>query len=448
MAEAKNSSNQSEPLQTRLQPQMEQPDAPRTGLGPRLYLWICALLCVVFVIWAAVMRLDIVSTAQGEVIPSTKIKSVQHLEGGIVRDILVREGSRVEPGQPLVVLEETAQGSTVEELAVRISSLTAEAARLTAQAEGLDQPVFPEDLVEHNPELVQQALDLFNVSRQRLQSELSGQRENVVQRQQDIREIETRLRYTREELENVQKQIALSAELLEEGLTTEFKHNQLLRDETKLKGKIGEDITALPRARSSLVESQSKLRSLDQSFREEARNKLEDVSRELEEMKQRLRKYSDTLKRTVIRSPVQGLIKTLYIVTIGGVVKPGEVIVDIVPIEDRLVIEAHLPIQDIGYVQSGQDAVVKLASRDAGRFGKLDGKVVHVSPDTFTTPEGATFYSVRIETEEDSFARGEFEYKLIPGMLVTAYIHTGQRTVLDYLLDPFLDSMDQALKER
>jgi adhesin transport system membrane fusion protein len=448
MAEAKKSTDQSEQLQMQLQSQAQQPRAPRAGLGPRLYLWICAVLCVVFVVWAAVMQLDIVSTAQGEVIPSTKIKSVQHLEGGIVRDIRVREGDRVEPGQPLVVLEETAQGSTVEELEVRISSLTAEAARLTAQAEGLDEPVFPEDLVEHNPDLVQKARDLFNVSRQRLQSDLSGQRENVIQRQQDIREIQTRLKYSREEMENVRKQIALSAELLEEGLTTEFKHNQLLRDETKLKGKVGEDIAALPRARSSLAESQSKLKSLDQSFREEARSKLEDVSRELEEMKQRLRKYSDTLKRTVIRSPVQGLIKTLYIVTIGGVVKPGEVIVDIVPIEDRLVIEAHLPIQDIGYVQSGQDAVVKLASRDAGRFGKLDGKVVHVSPDTFTTPEGATFYSVRIETAEDSFVRGDFEYKLIPGMLVTAYIHTGQRTVLDYLLDPFLDSMDQALKER
>jgi adhesin transport system membrane fusion protein len=165
-------------------------------------------------------------------------------------------------------------------------------------------------------------------------------------------------------------------------------------------------------------------------------------------MKQRLRKYSDTLRRTVIRSPVRGLVKTLHIVTIGGVVKSGEPIVDIVPVEDRLVVEAHLPIQDIGYVQTGQDAVVKLASRDAGRFGKLDGKVVHVSPDTFTTPEGATFYSVRIETSEDSFVRGDFKYKLIPGMLVTAYIHTGQRTVLDYLLDPFLDSMDQAMKER
>jgi len=434
------------------QPLQAQPEEPqgrfKAGAGPRLYLWLCAALCVVFIAWAALMHLDIVSTAQGEVIPSTKVKRVQHLEGGIVRDILVREGDRVEPGQPLVVLEETAQGSTVEELEVRISSLTAEAARLRAQAEGLDSPEFPEDLVEHHPELVRQANELFTVSRQRYESERSGQREDMVQRRQDIREIQTRIRYAREELDNVQKQIALSAELLAEGLTTEFKHNQLLRDETKLKGRIGEDVAALPRARSALAESENKLANIEQTFQEEARSKLEDVSRELEEMKQRLRKYSDTLQRTVIRSPVQGLIKTLYMVTIGGVVKPGEDIVDIVPIEDRLVIEAHLPIGDIGYVQTGQDAVVKLASRDAGRFGKLDGKVVHVSPDTFTTPEGATYYSVRIETSEDSFVRGEFEYKLIPGMLVTAYIHTGSRTVLDYLLDPFLDSLDQALKER
>lgn len=444
--EEKNS-NDLQPVAT-AEAQDDKLEETRVSRGARIYLWICALLCVVFVVWAAVCNLDIVSTAGGEVIPSSKVKSVQHLEGGIVQEILVREGDRVEPGQPLVVLEEIAQGSTVEELAVRISSLTAEVARLRAQAEGLKEPQFPEDLIEHHPDLVKQARELFQVQQARLKSELAGQRENVIQRQQDIREIQTRLKYSREELENVQKQIKLSAELLSEGLTTEFKHNQLLRDETKLKGRIGEDSAALPRARSSLAEAQRKVENIEQSYREQARSELEGASRELNEMKQRLRKYSDTLSRTVIRSPVQGLIKTLYIVTIGGVVKPGEVIVDVVPIEDRLVIEAHLPIQDIGYVQAGQSAVVKLASRDAGRFGKLDGKVVNVSPDTFTTPEGATFYSVRIETEQDSFVHGDFEYKLIPGMLVTTYIHTGQRTVLDYLLDPFLNSLDQALKER
>jgi adhesin transport system membrane fusion protein len=420
----------------------------RRPYGARAYLWLSVILVAGFVIWAAVCEIDIVSTAQGEVIPSSKVKSVQHLEGGIISEILVREGDTVKPGQPLVVLEETAQGSSVEELEVRINSLTAEKIRLEAEANGLKELKFPEDLSLHHQELVKQARALFDVRQKRLKSEMAEHRENIIQRQHDIREIKSRLKYTKEELDNVQKQIDLSTELLEEQLTTEFKHNELLRDATKLRGKIEEDETALPRAYSDLTEARSKLERTEQTFREEARGELEETTRQLEEMKQRMRKYSDTLQRTIIRSPVRGVVKTLYFVTIGGVVKSGDVIVDIVPMEDRLVVEAHLPIQDIGYVQPGQDAVVKLASRDAGRFGKLEGEVIHVSPDTFTTQEGATFYSVRIVTGGDSFKRGNFEYKLIPGMLVTAYIHTGERTVLDYLLDPFMDSLDQAMKER
>ena len=428
----------------------EEEDGENKGFSraARLFLWLCVSLCVLFLIWSAVGKLDIVSTAQGRVIPSTKVKSVQHLEGGIVREILVKEGDRVRPGQTLVILEETAQGSSVEELEIRINSLAAEKARLEAEAQGLDEPVFPEDLVRHHPEIVEQAMELFNARRTRLENDLAMDRENVIQREQDVHEITAGLKNARQSLKLVREQIKISEELLQENLTTKYKHLSFLREESELKGKIEQNSAALPRAESSLAESREKLKRVTHSFQENAREDLKKVDRELEEFTQRLRKFSDTLKRTVIRSPVHGVVKTLHIVTIGGVVKPGMDIVELVPLSDRLVVEAHLPIQDIGYVQVGQKAKVTLASQDSGRFGKLDGTVVQVSPDTFTTPDGRTFYTVRIETPEDSFVRGNFEYKLIPGMLVTAYIHTGERTVLEYFLSPFLDSMDQAMQER
>jgi adhesin transport system membrane fusion protein len=159
-------------------------------------------------------------------------------------------------------------------------------------------------------------------------------------------------------------------------------------------------------------------------------------------------KFSDTLSRTVMRSPVEGVIKTLYIVTKGGVIQPGQIVLDIVPVEDRLVVETHLPVADRGYVCEGQDALVGLASRDAGRYGKIKGKVVNVSPDTISIEGRGAFYAVRIETAQDSFSGGGFTYRLVPGMLVTAHIHTGKRTVLQYLLSPFLNSMDGAFLER
>ncbi|BBD07014.1 HlyD family type I secretion periplasmic adaptor subunit [Desulfovibrio ferrophilus] len=414
----------------------------------RLFLWLTAALMFLFLVWAAVGQLDVVSTASGEVIPSTKVKSVQHLEGGIIREIKVREGDVVNAGQPLMILEETFQGASVEELEVRIVSLTAEVAMHIALAEGKDKLVFPEGFQKQHPDLTAQTMDLFKTKLRRIRGEIAALKENVIQRQEDINEIEARLRNNRNSLKIIREQVSLSAELLKDNLTTEFQHLGYLREQSSYLNKIEQDKAALPRAKSSLAEARQNLDSSETEFRENAKQDLRKARREFEEFTQRMRKFADSLQRTIIRSPVEGVIKKLHYVTIGGVVQAGETIVDIVPSSDRLVVEAHLPIGDIGYVQSGQRAVVKLASSDAARFGKLEGTVVQVSPDTFTTPEGATYYSVRIETKGDSFAHGDFEYNLIPGMLVMVYIHTGNRTVLEYLLDPFIGSVDEALHER
>ena len=414
----------------------------------RLFLWLTGALVFFFLAWAAVAPLDVVSTASGQVIPSTKVKSVQHLEGGIILDIKVREGDVVTAGQPMVVLEKIFQGASVEELEVRITALKAEVARLEALATGKDAPEFPPGLAESHPELVRETMDYFSSSISRLENGMDAQRENIIQRQQDISEIDARLRNNNRSLKLVRDQIKLSAELLKDNLTTEFQHLAYLREESSLLNKIEQDRAALPRAKSSLTEARRRLEGIETEFRESAKEDLLKSRQELEEFSQRMRKFADSLQRTVIRSPVDGVVKRLHFVTIGGVVRAGDTIVDVVPSSDRLVVEAHLPISDIGYVQEGQVAVVKLASADAARFGKLDGKVMHVSPDTFTTPDGKTYYSVRIETEGDSFTHGDFDYKLIPGMIVVAYIHTGTRTVLEYLLDPFIGAVDQALQER
>jgi len=163
---------------------------------------------------------------------------------------------------------------------------------------------------------------------------------------------------------------------------------------------------------------------------------------------QRQKKFADSFKRTTIRSPVDGIVKTLYVVTVRGVIRPGMTIMDIVPATDRLVVEARLPIGDIGYVHPGQDAIVKLASRDARRFGNIKGKVYNVSPDAITSNEGGAFYTVRIETEKDYFESENKKYKLYPGIQVMAFIRTGSRTVVEYLLDPFLNKLGHSLQER
>lgn len=426
----------------------QQGAAYEPGRLTHAFLGLCVLSCVLFLGWAMFFRLDIVSEAQGEVVPRTKVKRVQHLEGGIISSINVREGDRVSVGDPLVELDSIASDTSVEELAVRVQGLRADLARLEAESAGSEQPDFPHDLQQENPRLTQQAKELFEARQERVQDDLAEEDERILQREQDVREITARLRNRRESLRLLREQIAISEELLADKLTTKYKHLSFLKEESGLKSNIEEDQAALSRARSGLAAAREKRRQVLSAFREDVQEDLRKVRQQLLEYRQRMRKMRDSQMRTVIRSPEDGVVKSLYVVNEGEVVQPGVTILDIVPADDPLVVEAHLPVRDIGYVAVGQRAVVRLASADARRFGALEGEVVHVSPDALTLESGETFYRVRVATGADSFRRGGEQYRLFPGMRVIVGIHTGSRTVLEYLVDPFLGSLSRGLQER
>lgn len=305
----------------------------------KVFFYLCTVTCVSFFVWASVAPLDIVSDALGEVIPSSRVKRIQHLEGGIVREIKVREGDNVKEGQPLIELEATASDSTVEELNIRVLSLKSEIARMEAEARWFDdsngdpdgqaradkqgfglavdpftvQVVFPEDLAEEAPDLITQAQGLYETRRERFVNDMNSQREKIKQREQDIQEISVRIKNQRQSLEYVREQIKISEGLLEEKLTSRYKHLGFLKEESKLVSKIQEDSAALARSRSELVAATEKLEQISNTFHEEVQEGLRKSRRELLEFTQRLRKMSDNLQRTVIRSPADGIVKSIYI---------------------------------------------------------------------------------------------------------------------------------------
>lgn len=424
------------------------PESESIKASTHVFFGLCAATCVTFLIWAAVGTLDIVSIAQGEVIPSTQVKSIQHLEGGIVLEIMAREGQRVSQGQPLVTLEPTTSGADVGELDVRLNSLRAEMARLIAESEGQDKPDFPSDLIVSRPELVAQSLERFENRRRGQQNKLTSQKELVSQRKHEIEAITARIKTAVQQLTFQDEQIKISDELLKSDLTNRYNHLDLLKKASELRGSIDHDKAALQSATAAAKEAESTLRGIQSTYQEEVGKELKDTRVSFQELSQRIEKYKDSLKRTVVRSPVDGVIKTLYVATLGGVVKPGAPVADVVPGEDRLVIEAKLRTQDIGYVRAGQPAKVRLASSDSVRFGALDGEVVSVSPDTLITQDGMPYYKVRVETGTDHFDRGDLKYFLFPGMQVIASIETGKRTVLQYLTDPMRGYISDAMQER
>ena len=418
------------------------------GRSSHVMLALCFFMVIAFSVWASNSMLDISSMALGAVAPSSQVKTVQHLEGGIVLEILAHAGDEVKIGQPLVVLEATASAADVAELQVRLTALQGDISRLDALFKGLNEPIYTQDLLENHLVIVSQSRQRFKAQARRHESEIDKQRETVAQREQEIAEIASRIKSNRASLSLIKEQIAISFKLLEKALTNNFKHLDLVKEKIKLVGDVETGQLSLARARAAKKEAEAQLFAMQSIFMDDNQSALDEARRTYNELYQRIQKYEDSLDRTVVRSPVNGIVKVLHLATIGGVVRPGDAIADIVPGGDRLIVDAELPTQDIGYVSVGQAATIKLTSADAARFGNLYGKVVHVSPDTLENSEGQPYYKVRIETEKAYFERGLLRYNLFPGMQVMASIQTGKRTVIQYIFDPILGNMGNAMQER
>ncbi len=410
--------------------------------------WVSALAVVAFALWVHFSTLDIVSQAAGEVIPSSQVKTVQHLEGGIVREIKVVEGQKVSAGQTLVVLEPTVSGAEVAELRVRLTSLETDIAQLDALARGAETPSFTESLLADHPELAQQARARFDTRLRKHMNDLARQEQTIEQRRQQIAEIEGRMAGNQKSLELVKEQIGMSAELLRKELINKFRHLDLLKEGRALENQVDADRAQLARAKTALAEAEAELDQIKSAFADNVQQNLEEARLQHRELSERVTKFEDSLDRTVVRSPVGGVVKTLDVVTVGGVLKPGQAVAEIVPIGDNLIVEAKLRTQDIGYIAVGQTATVKLASSDAVRFGDLKGEVAEVSPDTLISEDGQPFYRVKIELARDYFEKGGERYALYPGMQVQTSILTGERTVMAYILDPLLYRMNDAFQER
>jgi adhesin transport system membrane fusion protein len=415
---------------------------------PHAVYALCAVMTLSFLLWAWFSTLDIVSIATGEVIPSSQVKHVQHLEGGIVQQILVQEGDRVSEDQPLIVLAPTSSSADVSELQVRLTSLRIDIHKYEALLNNLDKPVYEDDLLRDNATGVQQSVRSFETARKRLQDDLEKQKQTIAQRESAIEEVKTRIRNRQRNLGILSEQVKISDSLLVDNLTNRMKHLDLLKEQSTLSGSIEEDKATQATAEAALQEAYATMRSIRSTFDAENRKALDEARLSLNELSQRMGKFKDSFNRTTIRSPVDGVVKTIHVATLGGVVKAGEPVVDIVPENDRLIIEAKLQTSDIGYIQEGQPAMVRLASAEANRFGGLKGEVIAVSPDTLLTPDNKPFYKVRIATDRNYFESHSIRYNLFPGMQVIANIHTGTRTVVEYLLNPYLSRLSDAMHER
>ncbi|MDF1750874.1 MAG: HlyD family type I secretion periplasmic adaptor subunit [Alphaproteobacteria bacterium] len=433
-----------------------QPESPLDALrasvktgSSRFAIWGPCVLLAIFFAWASLAELDEVSVAIGEVIPGQHTQFVQHLEGGVIESILVQEGDHVTAGQALMQLNLAGVGINRQELKVRLDGLYLAKARLTSEAQGGDSPPdFPADIKESRPEMVEAELRSFEARRRDLKSSLSVLDERSQQRRLEIAELEAHTNSVRRDLALVQQRLQMSAELLKEGLTPKMEHVQIEGEVEKLKGELSVLQQSVPRAQSALSEIDAERTRVTEQYRRQALEELVSIETRIAELNETLATATDQALRAEIKSPIDGIIKDLRTNTIGGVIRPGEPIAEIVPISNDLEIQAKLDPKDRGFVTAGQRAVVKITTYDYARYGGLEGVVERVSASTSIGPQGQTYYEVVVRTDKTYLGTQEGDFPITPGMEATVDIHTGTRTVLDYMVKPVLKLQHEAFRER
>lgn len=431
------------PLAPSLETLVERHPLP-TWKGPaRLVMLLFASL----LIWSSQAQLDEVSIAPGEVMPEGKTKIIQHLEGGIVTDLYVGEGDSVEEGAPLLRLALPTTSMSRPEIEARLDGLRLTLARLNAEAADTAL-AFPADVASRRPDLAKTEDAVHRARLSELESSLKVLREQKTQRLNEGRELRAQLDSARSNLAITQKRYDISASLLRDGLTHQMAHLDIAAQIQDLKGRMEALAPALERSEAAINETLEREREAALSFRREAREHIGEVEREMVQLTERLTRAEDQDQRTLIRSPAKGVVKNIKHTTHGAVVNPGEPILEIVPVEDVLIVSARLNPVDRGYVHEGQAATVKVTTFDYARYGGLEGTVTQVAPDTTIDDKGLAYYRVLVRTEKTWLGDARGQYDIKPGMEAVVDIHTGTRSVLDYLIRPVLKLRHEAFRER
>ncbi|XPF96440.1 HlyD family type I secretion periplasmic adaptor subunit [Colwellia sp. RE-S-Sl-9] len=431
----------------------------------RLTIWAMAGLLFSFIVWANFAALEQVTSGSGKVIPSSQLQIIQSLDGGVLQKLFVQEGMQVTKGQPIARIDDTRFRSDFAEQKQEVDSLRANIIRLRAELSSIiigtnddwrlqidlkkQVPQYPEDLNLNAEFMVQRQQDEYTGRLDNLINQLAIQSQQIQQREQEIAELDSKIETMEISYNLATKELDLTRPLAERNIVSKIELYKLERSVNELKGELSAIRLLSPKLKSSLQESILNRRETALKYRADARAQLNELQNKLSRINESQVGAQDKVTKALIVSPVVGTIKTIHINTLGGVVKSGETIAEIVPTEDMLMVEAKIKPRDIAFIYPGLPAVVKITAYDFARYGGLTGEVVHISADTTQDEEGNSFYLIRVKTDASSIKNSNNEdMPIIPGMMTDVDVITGKRTVLEYILNPILRAKQSALRER
>jgi len=419
-------------------------DAPRVI---RLTIWGLIAFVAFCLLWAHFAVVDEVTRGDGKAIPSSRLQKIQNLEGGIVSELFVREGQIVNIGDPLLRLDDTRFASNVGETEADRLALLLRVERLSAEVQGREL-VVADEVREKVPRQAENEEQLFNSRRQQLLDEVAGLEEQLTQRRQELREFASKQNQFRNSLDLLRQEIRMSEPLVAEGAISPVEVLRLKRAEVESRGQLQATTLAMPRAESAIKEVERKIDETRGRFRSDALTQLNEARTDLSKIQSTGKALEDRVNRTLVTSPVRGIVKQLLVNTIGGVIQPGSDLVEIVPLGENLLVEARIRPQDIAFLHPGQEAMVKFTAYDYTIYGGLKAELEQIGADTVTDDDGNSFYVIKLRTNKSHLGSEGHPLLIIPGMVASVDIITGKKSVLSYLLKPIIRARAEALRER
>ena len=418
-----------------------------TPVAAHAILWVSVIFLVVAIVWANQAKLDEVTHATGRVIPSGQIQVVQNLEGGILTEVLVKAGDYVTQNQILIRMDDTRFASSFNEGVLTSQILRAKIARLQAEISG-DPFESPEGFPAEHMDIIEDERQLYHARQQELSSSIDILYQQLIQHKHALAELRAEEKKLARNADLAVQELALTEPLVETGAVSKV---ELLRLQIAVNESLGRlEVTQLtvPKAQAIIAEAQKKIQELQQQFTSMSRTEMNEAKSQLSRLSITNVALEDRVMRTDVRSPVDGTVKRILVNTTGGVIQPGMDLIEIVPSNDTLLVEAKIRPSDVAFIHPGQQATVKLTAYDFAIYGGLDSVLELISADSISDETGEHFFQIRVRTNKNYLGSDNNPLPIIPGMTATVDIITGEKTVMDYILKPLKRAQASALSER
>ncbi len=404
-------------------------------------------ICLLLLIWARFATVDEVTRGMGVVIPSGKIQTVQNLEGGIVEELLVRDGDAVVKGQGLIKIKNQGFESVFNEAKTSIDGLAMEIARLEAELNEKNLVIEPRLAAKH-PEIARIQNELYQSNIHFLNNQRRILEEKITQKQTQIAKGRLQIKHLKKKAGLLKQQINITKPLVEQQIESQSDFLELQGKQADILAQLEMATSSIPELESQLAEMERKKEELTITFKARAQKELGVALKNRASLSEKQETFKDQVSRTLVTAPSSGIVKQIHVNTLGQVIRPGMDLVEIVPLEDNLLIEARIRPSDIAFLHPGQKATVKVTAYDFSIYGGLSGKVERISADSLKDERNQTYFLVEIITPKTNLGTADKPLKIIPGMTVSVDIITGKKTILSYILKPLLKAKQNALTER